>query len=368
MSYFIRQTQLLLFFALCLFAFLPFGKSQKYSNEFLSIGVGAGAHAQGLAVTARAHDVTAGYWNPAGLTALIGEEKLQLSAMHAEWFAGIGKFDYLGISLPMSQAERRIGLSLIRFGIDGIPNTLSLYEADGTVNYDNIVEFSAADYAIIGSYAQFLNIGENKLSIGGNIKVIPRIIGTFARSWGFGIDLGLQYKTGAWQFGFTGRDITNTFNSWKITFTEAEKQVLLATGNELPPLSSLELTRPSFQLGVARQITFSEQLSLSAEMDVFITTDGQRNTLISGKPFSLDPALGIELTYHAFLFLRAGINRFQREFKADGTEFLSMRPGIGVGLQLGSFLIDYAYTDFGNSQNRYAHIISLRMDMKPRKQ
>ncbi len=365
MRSFTQRTQLLL--ALCLFAFLPFGKSQKYSNEFLSIGVGAGAHAQGLAVTARTNDVTAGYWNPAGLTGLIGEEKLQLSAMHAEWFAGIGKFDYLGISFPMSQNERRIGLSLIRFGIDGIPNTLSLYEDDGTVNYDNIVEFSAADYAIIGSYAQFLKIGENKLSLGGNIKVIPRVIGTFARSWGFGIDIGLQYKAGAWQFGFTGRDITNTFNSWKITFTEAEKEVLLATGNELPALSSLELTRPSFQLGVARQIDFSEKLSLSAELDWFITTDGQRNTLISAKPVSLDPAFGIELIYHEFLSLRSGFNRFQKEFKTDGTAFLSLRPNIGVGLKLGSFLIDYAYTDFGNDQNRYAHIVSLRMDMKPKK-
>ncbi len=358
----------LYFLTLIFFFFaLPFGKSQKYSNEFLSIGVGAAAHARGLAVSAQVDDVTAGYWNPAGLCSLIGEEKLQISAMHAEWFAGIGKFDYLSLSLPMSNSERRIGLSLIRFGIDGIPNTLSLYEADGTVNYNNIVEFSAADYAIIGSYAQYLQIGERKLRVGGNVKVIPRVIGTFARSWGFGLDIGLQYQAGAWQFGFTGRDITNTFNAWKVSFTDAEKEVLLATGNELPALSSLELTRPSMQVGVARKFEFSDKLSLSAEMDWFITTDGKRNTLLSGKPLSLDPALGLELSYHSFLFLRGGINRFQREFKPDGTEFLSLRPAIGVGLQMGSFLLDYAYTDLGDSQNRYSHIISLRIDMKPKK-
>ncbi len=348
------------------FLALPFGKSQKYSNEFLSIGPGAAAQGQGLAITARVDDVTSGYWNPAGLTHLIGDNKLQISAMHAEWFAGIGKFDYLSLSLPMSNNERRIGLSLIRFGIDGIPNTLSLYEADGTVNYDNIVEFSAADYAIIGSYAQYLKVGEHQLRIGGNVKVIPRVIGTFARSWGFGLDVGLQYKTGAWQWGLTARDFTNTFNAWKVSFTDAEKEVLLSTGNELPALSSLELTRPSFQLGLARSFAFSDKLSLSAEIDWFVTTDGRRNTLISGKPLSLDPALGLEVAYHSFLFLRGGINRFQREFKADGTEFLSMRPSIGVGLKLGSFLIDYAYTDVGDSQNRYSHIISLRMDMKPK--
>lgn len=345
---------------------LPFGKSQKYSNEFLSIGVGAAAHAQGLAVSARTNDVNAGYWNPAGLTNLIDDNRLQLSAMHAEWFAGIGKFDFLSITLPMNNAERRIGLSLIRFGIDGIPNTLSLYEADGTVNYDNIVEFSAVDYAIIGSYAQFLKIGEQKLSIGGNVKVIPRIIGTFARSWGFGFDLGLQYSTGNWQFGLTARDITNTFNAWKVTFTEKEKEVLLATGNELPALSSLELTRPSFQLGLAYNLHLAENFKLATEIDWFITTDGQRNTLIPGNPISLDPAIGLELNYHEFLILRTGLNRFQREFQNDGTEFLSIRPAIGIGLHLGNFRIDYAYSDFGNNQNRYAHIISLKMDMFPK--
>ncbi len=356
------------FWSIIFMLFMPFGKAQKYSNEFLSIGVGAAAQAQGLALAARVQDVTAGYWNPAGLAHLIGDNKLQLSAMHAEWFAGIGKFDYLGITLPMNNGERRMGLSLIRFGIDGIPNTLSLYEADGTVNYDNIVEFSAADYAIIGSYAQYLKLGEQQVRVGGNVKIIPRVIGTFARSWGFGLDFGLQYEHKGWQFGLIGRDITNTFNTWKITFTDAEKEVLLATGNELPALNSLELTRPSFQLGIARQFNFSEQLSLSAELDWFLTTDGQRNTLVSGNPISLDPALGMEIAYHNFLFLRAGLNRFQREFKSDGTEFLSMRPSIGVGLQLGSFLIDYAYTDLADSQNRYSHIISLKMDMKPKKE
>ncbi len=41
--------------------------AQKYSNEFLSIGVGAKAQALGNAVVAQTNDVTAGVWNPAGL-------------------------------------------------------------------------------------------------------------------------------------------------------------------------------------------------------------------------------------------------------------------------------------------------------------
>ena len=41
--------------------------AQKYSNEFLSIGVGAKNFSMGNAVVASVNDVTAGYWNPAGL-------------------------------------------------------------------------------------------------------------------------------------------------------------------------------------------------------------------------------------------------------------------------------------------------------------
>ena len=192
---------------------------QKYSNEFLSIGLGARAQAMGNAVVAGVDDVTAAYWNPAGLALTENREGLQIGAMHAEWFAGIGKYDYLGLSLPMANPDRRLGISLIRFGIDGIPNTLSLYEEDGTVNYDNVTEFSAADYAFLGTYAQKTNWMGGRLYLGGNLKVIYRQIGSFANSWGFGLDLGAQFRTGKWRFGLTGRDVTSTFNAWKTIFT-----------------------------------------------------------------------------------------------------------------------------------------------------
>ena len=162
--------------------------------------------------------MTAGYWNPAGLASFGPERGLQLGAMHAEWFAGIAKYDYLAATIPLANADRRIGLSMIRFGVDGIPNTLSLFEDDGSVNYDNIVEFSAADYAFLVSYAQKMNLKNksNNLYIGGNVKVVRRVIGTFANSWGFGIDAGIQGKMGKYSYGVMVRDITTTFNSWKI--------------------------------------------------------------------------------------------------------------------------------------------------------
>ncbi|MBR9919508.1 MAG: PorV/PorQ family protein [Bacteroidetes bacterium] len=340
-------------------------QAQKYSNEFLTIGLSARAQAMGNAVVAGVNDVTASYWNPAGLAQAGAASGLQIGAMHAEWFAGIGKYDYIGLSLPTSNPDRRMGISFIRFGIDGIPNTLSLYEDDGTVNYDNIVEFSAADYAFLGTYSQRTNWLNGNLFLGGNIKVIYRQIGSFASSWGFGVDLGAQYRTNKWNFGLTAKDITTTFNAWKTSFTEDEQAVLIATGNDLPDINSVEITRPSVLLGAGYRIG-EGNWTFYPELNFVVTTDGKRNTLIQGDPFSIDPGFGLEIGYKSLIYLRSGVNQFQREQDFDKGEILTLRPSIGLGLNISSLVIDYAFTDLGDSQNRYSHVISLRLDLKPR--
>lgn len=356
------QTILLFFFLGALFS--P-AFSQKYSNEFLNIGVGARAQGLGNSVIANIGDITAAAWNPAGLAGIAPDNGLQIGAMHSEWFAGVGKFDYLGFSLPLANSERRIGVSLIRFGIDEIPNTLSLYEDDGTVNFDNLREFSAADYALLLSYAQPLKTKSGKLLVGGNVKVIHRRIGPFATAWGFGIDAGVQYKTGNWQLAAVVKDITSTFNAWAFNFTEREKEVLELTNNEIP-ISSVEVTKPQLTLGAARRFQWNK-VGLTPELDVVVTTDGKRNTLISSSPFSIDPAFGVEADYNQFLFLRAGVNQFQRITDFDGEKSLTLRPAFGVGLVIAGLHIDYAFTDPGDSQNLYSHVISLLLNVKPKK-
>ena len=336
----------------------------KYGNEFLSIGVGARAQALGNAVVASVDDVTAGFWNPAGLANLGGEQGLQVGAMHSEWFGGIAKFDYLGLTIPLSTPGRRIGLSVIRFGIDNIPNTLSLYESDGTINYDNVSEFSAADYAVLASYAQPLKLKSGQLLIGGNLKIVHRRIGPFATSWGFGADLGLQWRKDKFNIGILARDLTTTFNAWSFNFTEEEKEVLALTANEVP-INSVEITNPRLILGFNYKIQ-AKSIGISPELDLIFTTDGQRNTLLSADPISIDPGFGVEFDYNRFVFVRAGINQFQRERDFDNTENLLSRPSIGIGLKISALRVDYAFTDLGDDRNTFSHVISLVLDFKPR--
>ncbi|MEZ5057281.1 MAG: PorV/PorQ family protein [Saprospiraceae bacterium] len=339
--------------------------SQKYSNEFLSIGVGARAQAMGNAVVAGVDDIYSTFWNPAGLARIDAETGLELGAMHSEWFAGVGKYDYLGASIPVGNSNRRLGLSLVRFGIDGIPNTLSLYESDGSINYDNVVEFSAADYAFFLSYAQPLKVKKGSLSVGGNVKVVRRIIGSFANSWGFGLDLGAQYHLGNFKLGFVGKDITSTFNAWKVNFTEEEKQVLIQTGNTLPDINSSEVTNPSFILGAGYHFGF-KKIGFTPEVNLIATTDGRRNVLLPGDGISADLGLGLEVDYKDAVFLRAGVDQFQKETNFDGSESVLTRPSLGIGLKIGVFRVDYAYTDLGDSRNTYSHVISLVLSMKKR--
>ncbi len=346
-------------------AFYSHLSAQKYSNEFLSIGVGARAQALGNAVVAGIEDVTAGVWNPAGLAAIGNDRGLQIGAMHSEWFGGVGKFDYLGLTIPLSSEGRRIGLSVIRFGIDNIPNTLTLYESDGTINYDNIREFSAADYAVLLSYAQPIKTKSGRLLIGGNVKVVHRRIGPFATSWGFGADLGAQLHKGKFKLGIMAKDLTTTFNAWSFNFTEEEKEVLALTNNEVP-INDVEITNPRLIIGANYKIQ-AKSIGISPEIDFVFTTDGQRNTLISADPVSIDPAFGVEFDYNQFLYLRAGINQFQKEIDFDDNEILLSRPSIGIGLKISSLQVDYAFTDLGDERNTFSHVISLQLDLKPSK-
>ncbi|HWB25210.1 MAG TPA: PorV/PorQ family protein [Chitinophagaceae bacterium] len=346
-----------------------YAQFRKYSNEFLNIGAGARGLGMGSTQVASADDATAGYWNPAGLVSVTDNPSLSL--MHADYFAGIGKYDYLAAAFPLKQGNQTFGVSMLRFGVDDIPNTLFLVQPDGSINYNNIQSFSSADYAFLVSYAKMIKSDDNmQFSWGGNAKIIYRKVGSFANAWGFGIDLGLMYRAEKWRFGLAARDVTTTFNAWSFSFTDEEKQVLYLTDNDIPVKSS-EITAPRLVLGAGYDFAFSEKFHVLAQTDMDVTFDGKRNTVISSNPISIDPKIGVEANINNTVFIRAGASNFQQAL-ADGDTLNQKKvwifqPSIGAGFKIGNVVIDYAFTNLANQSNPlYTHVFSLRIDLVPK--
>jgi len=340
---------------------------RTYSNEFLNIGAGARGLGMGSAQIATVDDATAGYWNPAGLVNV--KDQPQAALMHAEYFAGIGKYDYGTLAIPISGGKRTIGLSLLRFAVDDIPNTIFLVQPDGTINFDNITTFSSADYAFIFSLAQQVKIKKkHNLNFGINAKIIHRTAGDFATSWGFGFDAGIQYEHKNWKFGLMARDVTTTFNAWSYSLNESIREVFYLTKNEVP-VHSTELTAPKLIAGGAYNLKINNSISLLTEASLDFTFDGRRNTVIASNTVSIDPKLGLEASVKNVFFVRAGINNFQKaldESDSSNTKKVWIyQPSIGAGFRIANVQIDYAFTNLANQSNPlYTHIFSLKFDLK----
>jgi hypothetical protein len=215
----------------------------RYAGEFLRLGVGARALGMGSAFVGLADDGTAGYWNPAGLATL---RTRQFTAMHAEQFGSIVQYDYLSYAMPLTAPGRPnqgIAVSLIRLGVNDIPDTrgLEILDQNGNGVFDypedrllvdesRFVFNSDNDVALLLSYAREVRRG---LSLGGSFKVVRQWLGDSLRSNGFGLDASaLWVGPNGWSAGAMLRDASTT-------------RILWNTGTS-------EFVAPSLRLGAAK--------------------------------------------------------------------------------------------------------------------
>ena len=330
---------------------------RKYSNEFLNIGVDAAALGMSNAVVANTGDVNSGYWNPAGL---INLEDSQASLMHASYFANIAQYDYAAYAKPIDDRSAW-GFSLIRFGVDDILNTTQLIDSEGNIDYNRVSLFSTADYGLTFSYARKMQVPGFQYGV--NAKIIRRVIGDFANSWGFGFDFGLQFERNDWKFGLMLRDITTTYNVWSINEDEYNKikNAVVGQNQELP--ESTEITLPKAQLGMSKKFEFHNETSLLASGNLNMQFT-KTNDILATDFVSIDPALGFEYGYTDLVFLRAGIGNFQNLTQLDGSKKIGFQPNIGLGFKYKGIQVDYALTDLGDqSAALYSNVFSVKVDL-----
>ncbi len=292
----------------------------------MAIGVGGRALGMGGAYTALASDVTAGYWNPAGLSHIIYP---QVTLMHNELFGSLANYDYGAVALPVG-VSTSLAFSVIRLGIDGIPDTRNalidvngngIFDGNDRLDYNKITSFNAASWAFYFSYAKKQS---DDFSYGGNVKIIYEDLGA-GTATGIGFDVSAQYHvTEKFVLGANFQDVTTTFLAW-------------STGTK-------EFITPTLKLGTAYFIdAFDGRFAPAVDVDLrFEGRSSAANAHVG--PVSFDFHSGLEFDYKHLVALRTGYS--------DIGEM-----NFGAGIHLPKFDIDYSFardTDIDNT-----HRISL---------
>ena len=309
----------------------------KFAGEFLAIGVGGRALGMGGAYTALANDVTAGYYNPAGLIHL---NYPQVSIMHDERFGNLVNYDYAAVAIPYG-TDMTFGLSIMRLGVDGIPDTRNaLIDANGDgilditqdrLDYSRITEFSNQDWAV---YLSFAKRHTSNFSYGASVKIIRRSLAEFSAT-GIGFDIGAQYSPSENIFlGATIQDVTTTLVAW-------------STGRN-------ELISPTVKIGGGYRFELFGG-TLTPVLDIAIRFESRNfASNFNLGPISADLQEGFEYNYKNVFAIRIGYN--------DIKQFT-----IGAGIKLPKLSIDYSFARFNDSQDERlpdTHRISLTLTLE----
>lgn len=306
------------------------------ANDFLEIGGFAAGQSLGNADGAYISGAEAGHCNPAGLP--LDGEKLDFAFLHNRYMGGMATQNMLSAACQ-TDSLTAMGATLVRVGVNDIQNTLHLFDADGHINYDNISYFSVADYALYFSFGRQLRRIPS-LTLGGNVKLIYRHEGDFANAYGFGIDLAARYSWQRLSCAAVLRDATTTFDFWSVNESKFDS-AYLATGNTVPE-SRMEQRSPSLVLSAAYRMQRGD--FGAAAMAALRTYFGYNTQYIVHSNFaSIDPSIGIELSYKDLVMVRGGISDFQHDNALTISHKTSARPSIGAGLRLYGFRIDYAF-------------------------
>jgi hypothetical protein len=308
----------------------------KYAGEFMSLGVGGRALGMGGAFVALANDVTAGYWNPAGLSHI---NYPQATLMHDEQFGSLVNYDYGAVALPFGP-NASWGLSVIRLGVDDIPDTRNAgVDVNGNVTYDpnqfsridpnRVSYFNAADWAFYLTYSKKQS---DEFSYGANVKIIRRELGDNSAT-GIGFDVGLWYTPFEnLVLGANLQDVTTTFLAWD-------------TGTN-------ELISPNFKLGSAYFIeAFGGRFAPAVDFDIRFENRRYASTVNVG-PVSLDLHTGLEYQAKNLIALRVGYSDVKQ-------------LTFGAGVRLPKLNIDYTFARFSVADRLPdTHRISLTLTLE----
>lgn len=314
-------------------------KSGTTAAQFLKIAVGARAIGMGGAFAAVANDVSAIYWNPAGIARL--GPRGGACFMHTNWLAGTN-FDFAAAAVQIA------GFGALGFHYTALSmpdmKVRTEFEPEGTGEY-----FSAIDMALGVSYARELT---DRFGVGFNAKYIRQQIWHMSAS-AIAFDLGFLYRTDfPWltmgisisNFGpkmqYTGKDafVNYDFNPEEWGDNENIFANLQTDRWDLPLL---------FRFGLAAQALKTELQSLILSVEARHPNDNTENL-----------SFGMEYGFRDRFFLRAG---YQSLFEDESERGLTFGAGFLYYLSRQVTLhFDYAYEDWG----RLTHVNRFSVELR----
>ena len=296
---------------------------------FLEIGVGARAIAMGGAYASVATDVSALYWNPAGIS-----RSLQMRAefTHSEWLAETS-FDFVGIVVPIPRLSSAVGLSFCSLNYGEQPvRTIERPEGTGEV-------YGARDFAIGLTYAFSLT---DRFSFGLTSKYIQQRIWSESGS-AFALDAGIFYDTmlkglriGACMSNF-GSEIKLGGRNLR-TIKDPDETI---TNYDRVPV---DYTTSSYPLPLLFRFGVSYEAIIGKYNKIIVSTD-----VLHPNNRTESICLGVEYGFADMFYFRGG---YQNLFERDTINGLTFGGGVAYSIR-GSmkFNVDYSWSDWGVLQN-----------------
>lgn len=305
----------------------------KYAGAFLENGVGARPLGMGGAYTALSEDVTAIYWNPAGLVKV---KKIEFHGMHAERFSGIVNWDFIGAATRIDQ-KTSLGIGFFRLGIDGIPLTRLvdpsqelgevIIDENGRRIINTPYVYKYVNDSESALYLSFARKKSEKFSYGGSVKFLYKAVGE-NNAWGLGFDIGVMYSPlDSLKLGLLFSDGTSTLLAWN-------------TGRK-------ELIPPHLRIGSAYSFHYSF-LQFLPVLDLRVNFENRESSQLSIDLMGIDLHTGMEIRLKKMIAFRLGL---------DSGLFTA-----GSGIRVSAFRVDYGF--LGHSELGNTHRISLTYFLK----
>lgn len=324
--------------------------SVSNGNDLMSLGAGARNLSMGGTGVAFVNDITASFWNPAGLARITSG---QAGYMHSERFSGLVSYDFGAVAFPVEDADAVVGISFFRQAVDNIKNTTNAWDRDRGLPYPDATErfelFSASDMAFLVTFAK-----EGTVQWGVNAKILYSKLGAFANAWGYSLDAGIQGGSGSFKWGVSLIDATTLSKFWTVNASAfADRE---ANFDEAVPVGQNEKTLPSLRTGLAYQQRFGKFKVLAAG-ELVARVDGTSAYYLSAGPVVYEPHFGLEINAFNVMSIRSGLTNFYRS--AEGS--LNPSPTIGAGLDFNHLSLDYSFDNFQGVSSMFGntHRISI---------